>query len=91
MPREIAALAESQGQLAVVAGTGGQLAVAGERKARAFVLHDFMDNPLIAALDQDVGHLFAQFQALGDRIEVVLAFGGGIFNEIVVGQTLANG
>lgn len=86
MPWEIAALAESQGQLAVVAGTGGQLAEAGERKPRAFVLHDFMDNPLVAALDQDVRHLFAQFQALSDGIEVVLAFGGGIFNEVVVGQ-----
>jgi hypothetical protein len=45
-----------------------------------------MDNPLVAALDQDVRHFFAQFQALGDCIEVVLAFGGGIFNEVVVGQ-----
>ena len=45
-----------------------------------------MDNPLIAALDQDIGHLFAQLQALGDRVKVVLAFGGGVFNEIVVGQ-----
>ena len=47
-----------------------------------------MDNPLIAALDQDVRHLFAQFQALSDCIEVVLAFGRGIFNEVVVGQAL---
>ena len=45
-----------------------------------------MHNPLIAALDQDVRDGLAQFQALRDREEVVLAFGGGVFDEVVVGQ-----
>jgi hypothetical protein len=45
-----------------------------------------MDNPLIAALDQDISHLFAQFQALGYRVKVVLTLGRGVFDEIVVSQ-----
>src|SRR6185312_1240578 len=88
LARQIAALAERQGQLAIVAGAAGQLAIARERKPRAFILYDLMNNPLVTALDQDIRYLFAQLQALGDCVKVVLAFGCGIFNEVVVGQAL---
>lgn len=47
-----------------------------------------MDDPVVAALDQDVGHFFAQLQTLCDREEMVLALGRSVFNEIVVGQPL---
>ena len=88
MTRNVAALSESQRQLAIIARAGRQLTVAGKRKTRAFVFDDPVNDPLIAALDKDVSDHLAQFKALRDRKQMVLALGRGVFDEVVIRQLL---
>ena len=47
-----------------------------------------VNDPVIAAIDQNVGNGFTQFQALRDRQKVVLALGGRVFDQIIISQLL---
>lgn len=66
----------------------GQLVVAGERKARPRIGGDFVDHLAIAAFDQNVGNTLAQPQPLGDGEQMVLALGGGVFDQIDIAELL---
>ena len=43
---------------------------------------------MIAALDEDVGDVLAQLQALRDREQMLLAFCRRVFDKVIVGQLL---
>ena len=88
---EIAAPAKRERQLAVALRALGQLVVTGERKARAPVCDHLTDHAAIAAFDQNIGDLFAQLQALGDGKKMLLALGGGVFNQVGIAQLLRVG
>ena len=59
LARNVAALAERQGQLAIISRAGCKLSVAGKRETRAFVSDDAVHDPLIAPLNKDVGYELA--------------------------------
>ena len=78
-PRDVAAHADFARQRVVAVRARDQDAEAGIGEAGAAVLHHRMHHVAVAALDQDVGHRFAERVALGDGVEMLLALavGGG--------------
>ena len=88
MTRDIAALAKSQRQLAVIPRPICKLAIAGKGKTGAFISDNPMDDPVIAAINQNVRNGFTQFKALGNCQKMVLAFGCRVFDQIIIGQLL---
>jgi len=88
LTRDVAALAKSQSELAVIPCPIRQLAVSGKRKAGTFVSDDPVNDPVIAAIDKNVSNGFAQFEALGNREKMVLALGCRVLDKIIIGQLL---
>ena len=90
MARDIASFAQGQCQLSIVPRAIRKLVVAGQRETRTFVFDDFMDDPIIAPINENVRDGLAQFQALRNRVEMILALGGRILDQIVVTELIGS-
>ena len=91
LPRDVAAHADFARQRIVAVRAGDQGAEAGIGEAGAAVLHHRMHHVAVAALDQDVGHGFAERVALGDGVEVLLALAVGGGDERVLAEPFRPG
>jgi len=80
------AAGQRERQLAVALGTVGQLAIAGERELRVPVGGHLVDHAAIAALDQNVGDLSTELEALGNGEQMILTFGGRVLDQVGIAQ-----
>ena len=86
--RNVASQPDLGRQGIVVGGAIDQHAEAGIGKARAGIAHHRMDDVAIAALDQHIGHRFAQRRAPRDRQQMLLALGAGADQEVALVEPL---
>jgi hypothetical protein len=86
LARNVGTHADVAREPVVAAGAFHQLAETLFREARAAVLGHRDDDPAVAVIDQDVGDRLAQARALGDRVQMVLAAGAGVGDQILVGE-----
>src|SRR6185437_11942704 len=82
MPRNVAPRSHTQCKRRVVAGSHDEFAKAAVRDAGAGVPGNRMNDPALAALDEDVGDGLADRSALRKRVEMTLALGGGAGDKI---------